>query len=401
VSIERREALDGAVLYFDHAAASPIRPEVAEVMERALRIRGNPSSPHRAGRQARQELEEARETIAGRLGVLPEEIVFTSGGTEANALAVAGTARARRPGGTRRHIVTSRAEHPSVLETCRALEREGFEVTRVGVDRFGQVDPDEVAQALRKDTILVSIQQGNHEVGTLQPIESIGRIVRSHGIPFHTDAVQSFGYLLPRPAELGVDLLSAASHKLGGPAGVGLLYARKGVSLMPLQSGGAHEFSRRAGTENLSGILGMAEAIELACLGGPADRARIESLRNRLEAGLRDRIEDVVLNGHPRERLPHICHACFPGIEGEGVVLGLDLEGIAVAPGSACTTDEPGPSHILTAMGIDPALARSATRFSLGWTNDPGQVDRVIDRTTSLVSRIRMEYTCLDHRMLN
>ncbi len=378
-------------VYLDHAATTPVRPEVREAMLPFLgeECPGNPSSIHAAGRAARKALEDAREKIAGLLGTQPREIVFTSGGTESDNLAVLGAARAAA--GLGKHVVMSAIEHHAVGHAGDQLKEEGFAVERLGVDAGGRVEPEELKKRLRPDTVLVSVMLANNEVGTLQPVEEISRI--AHAGPgktlVHTDAVQAAGKIPINVKALGVDLLSISAHKIYGPKGIGLLYVRKGVRLAPLLVGGDHEFGRRAGTENAAGIAGIAKALELAVAEMTSENQRISALRARLAEGLREHVPGVHLNQHATERLPHILSACFDGIEGEGIILHLDQEGISVASGSACTSTHREPSHVLAAMGVRAQLAVSATRYSLGRATTEDHIDRAIDATARAVQKLR------------
>lgn len=378
-------------LYLDHAATTPVRPEVRGAMLPFLgeECPGNPSSIHAAGRAARKALEDARERVASRLGAAPREIVFTGGGTESDNLAILGGARANAARG--KHVVTSAVEHHAVLAACDRLKDEGFSVDRAPVDGGGRVDPERLAALARPDTVLVSVMLANNEVGTVQPVAEIARRVRaaSPKTLVHTDAVQAAGKIPTDVKALDVDLLSLSAHKIYGPKGAGLLYVRKGTRLAPLLVGGEHEFGRRAGTENVAGIVGLATALDLAVGEMAEEGERLARLRTRLAEGLRARIPDVRLNEHPSERLPHILSACFPGIDGEGIVLHLDQEGIGVASGSACTSAHREPSHVLSAMGVPRELASSATRYSLGRSTSEEGIDRAVEATARAVGRLR------------
>ena len=350
---------------------------------------GNPSSLHGTGRRARQGLDEARETVAGVLGAKPREIVFTGGGSEADNLAIKGVAWAASARG--RHLITSSVEHHAVLNTCAMLERSGFEVTYLPVDEFGRVDPDDVAAAITERTTLVSVMYANNEVGTIQRIAEIGAICRERGVTFHTDAVQAGGFLPLDVDALRVDLLSLGAHKLYGPKGVGALYVRQGTGLLPQQQGGSQERQRRAGTENVAGVVGMATALRLAQ--GDAgtrdtENARLANLRDQLRDGLRE-IEGVTETGHPTDRLPNNCSVLVKGIEGGDLVAGLDLEGIAVSTGSACTSGSTEPSLVLLAMGIDVMRAHGSLRLTLGRGTTPSEVERTISATKAVVARMR------------
>jgi cysteine desulfurase len=369
-------------IYLDHAATSPLRPEVLEAMLPYLsEHHANPSSIHASGRRARQALDEAREQIAASLGAKPREIVFTSGGTESDNLAVKGAAWAGSAKG--RHLVTSAVEHKAVMNSCAVLERQGYEVTYLSVDRYGRVDPTEVAGAITDRTALVSIQAANNEVGTLQRVAEIGAICRERGVPFHTDAVQSAVFIPPAPDDWQASLVSLSAHKLGGPKGVGALYVRQGTALLPQLSGGAQERQRRAGTENVAGIVGFAAAMRLAH--PPADLA---PLRDRLVAALMA-LDGVELTGSPTERLPNSASVVIDGVEGGDLVAALDLESIEASTGSACTTGSVEPSHVLLAMGVEPHLAHGSLRLTLGPEITDADIDRTLEVVTACVSRLR------------
>lgn len=375
-------------IYLDHAATTRPRAEVLDAMrETAEAAWGNPSSLHADGIAARRVVEDARVRVARVLGADPREVIFTSGGTESDNLAVIGIARALRAKG--RHIVTSRIEHHAVLHAGDALEREGCTVARVGVSSSGVVDPDEVASAIRPDTVLVSIMYANNEVGTLQPIAEIARLAHERGISAHTDAVQAAGKLPIDVRALGVDLLSLSAHKFHGPKGAGVLWLRRGGVIEPLLHGGGHERQLRAGTENVPAIVGLARALELA----EADRAivvpRVSALRDRLEKGILSRISNVRVNGGEAGRVAGLLNVCFESIEGEGVVLMLSHKGISCSTGSACTSSSREPSHVLAAMGVPPRVAQGSVRFSLGRDNTPAEVDRTLDALVGVVERLR------------
>jgi cysteine desulfurase len=377
-------------VYLDHAATTPLRPEVLEAMLPYLTQHwGNPSSIHASGRDARRGLDEARETVARLLGAKAREVVFTGGGTEADNLAVKGAAWAASSRG--RHIVTSSVEHKAVLHACGVMERHGFEVTYLAVDRYGRVDPAEVAAAITDRTSLVSVMYANNEVGTIQPIREIGAICRERRALFHVDAVQAAGFLPLDVDALQVDLLSLGAHKLYGPKGVGALFVRQGTQLLPQQSGGSQERQRRAGTENVASIVGFARALELAQAdpaARDAENTRLAALRDALIAGLTS-IDGVTLTGHPTERLPNNASVAISGAEGGDLVAALDLEGIEVSTGSACTTGSAEPSHVLLAMGIEPELAHGSLRLTAGRATTADEVDRTIETTRAVVGRLR------------
>ena len=373
-------------VYLDHNASTPVHPEVVEAMLPYFAERfGNPSSVHAFGREAREGLETAREQIAHFLRVGKEEIVFTSGGTESDNMAVKGVAMARGRG----HIITSRIEHHAVLRTCESLETLGFEVTYLPVDGHGMVDPDEVRRHLRPDTILVSVMHANSEVGTLEPVREIGRVARERGVPFHVDAVQTFGKV---PIDLdgaSIDLLSFSSHKIYGPKGVAGLFIRRGTKMVSVQHGGEHERRRRAGTENVAGIVGFGKAVEVRARDMADEAVRATALRNRLWEGITARVPEVRLNGHPTERLPGTCNMCFRTVESESIVLGLDLAGIGVSAGSACTSGNVEPSYVLVAMGVPVDWAMGSVRCSLGRSTTAEDIDYVIEVTAPLVEKLR------------
>jgi|YelNatPaOPRAMG01_1025707.scaffolds.fasta_scaffold00021_66 cysteine desulfurase len=375
-------------VYLDHNATTPVREEVLAAMLPYFSERfGNASSVHSFGREARRALEEARETIARAIGAEPSEVLFTGSGTEADNTAIKGVALAQREKG--RHIITSKVEHKAVLETCKFLEKQGFRVTYLPVDRTGMVSPESVEEAIEEDTILVSVMHANNEVGTVNPIARIGAICRERGILFHTDAVQSFCKLPIQVREMNIDLASFSAHKIYGPKGVGALFVRRGVRFLPLLHGGEHERNRRAGTENVPGIVGFAKAVELALAEREEECQRLTRLRDRLWEGIRRRIERVHLNGHPTERLPGTLNVSFEGVEGESILLSLDLKGVAASSGSACTSGSLSPSHVLAAMGIPPELAQSAVRFSLGRSNTEEDIDYTVEILPEIVARLR------------
>jgi cysteine desulfurase len=373
-------------VYLDHNASTPVHPEVlAEMLPYFSEVYGNPSSIHGFGRAAREGLDLARERVAKFLRVPTQEIVFTSGGTESDNFAVKGLALAKGKG----HIITSQVEHHAVLRACRALEAQGFGLTCVGVDEFGMVDPDEVRRAIRPDTLAISIMHANSEVGTLQPIEAIGRIAREHRVPFHVDAVQTFGKLPLDVDALGIDVLSFSAHKIYGPKGAAGLYIRKGTKMVAVQHGGEHERRRRAGTENVAGIVGLGKAVEVRARDMAAEALRLTALRDRLWRGIHERVPDVRLSGHPVKRLPGTASLLFRHVESESIVLGLDLKGIGVSAGSACTSGNVEPSHVLVAMGVGLDWAMGAVRCSLGRSTTADDIDYVIECVEPLVRKLR------------
>jgi len=376
------------MIYLDHNATTPLHPRALEAMLPFLRERwGNPSSPYRFGSQARQAVEHARAHIADRMGCAPEELVFCSSGTESDNLALRGVAGALRSRGD--HIVTSAIEHHAVLTTCEALEREGFRVTRVPVTADGVVDLDLLAASLCDETILVSVMHANNETGVIQPLEHIAAVTRKRGIVLHTDAVQSAGKLPRRVAELGADLVTLSGHKLHGPKGAAALYVRQGTPLTPITTGGAQEHGVRAGTENVAGVVGFAVAVALAFEDADAEGARLGALRDRLECEVASAVPGVRINGRAAARIPNTSSLSFQDIDGESIVLGLDLQGICVSTGSACSTGDPEPSHVLRAMGLTPRDAQGTIRLSLGRETGEGDIDATVRALTGTVARLR------------
>ncbi len=373
-------------VYLDHNASTPVHPDVLQAMLPYFSERfGNASSVHGFGREAREGLETAREQIAGFLRVSKDEIVFTSGGTESDNLGIKGIAAARRAG----HIVTSQIEHHAVLRTCETLETQGFTVTYLPVDEYGMVRPEDLEKAIRPDTILVSLMHANSEVGTLQPIKEIGRITRGHGVPLHVDAVQTFGKVPIDVDAFGIDLLSFSGHKIYGPKGVAGLYIRKGTKMAAVQHGGDHERRRRAGTENVAGLVGFGKAVEVRGREMAGEAVRLAGLRDKLWEGVRARVEEVRLNGHPTLRLPGTCNMCFRNVESESIVLGLDLKGIATSAGSACTSGSVEPSYVLVAMGLPLDWAMGSVRCSLGRSTTAEDIDYVLEAVVPLAAKLR------------
>jgi cysteine desulfurase len=373
-------------VYLDHNASTPVHPDVIQAMLPYFGERfGNPSSVHGFGRESRDGMETAREQVSRFLKVKKEEIVFTSGGTESDNMAIKGIAHARRRG----HIITSQIEHHAVLRTCESLEENGFEATYLPVDGYGMVDPEDVRRAIRPDTILVTLMHANSEAGTIQPMREIGRITREMEIPLHVDGVQTFGKVPIDVDAFGIDLLSFSGHKIYGPKGVGGLYIRRGTKMVTVQHGGEHERSRRAGTENVAGIVGLGAAVEIRGREMTAEGVRLSALRDRLWDEVRSRIPEVRLNGHPTERLPGTCNLCFRGVESESIVLGLDLKGIGVSAGSACTSGNVEPSYVLVAMGVPVEWAMGSVRSSLGHGTSREDIDYVIESLEPLVAKLR------------
>jgi cysteine desulfurase len=375
-------------IYLDHAATTPVAPEVAAAMLLHMTHNyGNASSLHSFGQEAKGAVEKARDHAASIIGAKPEEIIFTSGGTESDNFVLKGVALARKDKGN--HIITSSIEHHAVLETCKFLETQGFSVTYLGVDECGLVDPDDVKKAVTDKTILISIMHANNEIGTIEPIADIGAVARDHGIYLHTDAVQTLGHYPIDVDALNVDLLSASGHKLYGPKGVGMLYIRKGTRIAPLLHGGDQERRLRASTLNVPGIVGFGRAVELAKGEMGAESVRQSALRDRLIEGLLSTIEDSRLNGHPAKRLPNNANISIAYVEGEAMLLTLDMEGIAVSTGSACTSSSLEPSHVLTAIGLPLELVHGSIRFSLGRNTTRHEIERVIEVLPAIVMKLR------------
>jgi len=373
-------------VYLDHNASTPIHPEVvAEMTPYFDEMFGNPSSVHGFGRDAREGIDIARDRIARFVKVPADQIVFTSGGTESDNFGIKGLALARGRG----HLITSAIEHHAVLRTVQALETQGFTATYLPVDAHGRVDPADVRKAIRPDTIAISVMHANSEVGTVQPIAAIGRIAREHGVPFHVDAVQTFGKLPIDVDAMNIDLMSFSAHKIYGPKGVAGLYIRKGTKMIAIQHGGEHERRRRAGTENVPGIVGFGKAVEVRGRDMHDEAVRVTALRDRLWQGIAARVPDARLNGHPTERLPGTASICYRHVESESIVLGLDLKGIAVSAGSACTSGNVEPSYVLVAMGVPIDWAMGAVRSSLGRSTTADDIDYVIDSVEPLVRKLR------------
>ncbi len=377
------------LLYFDHNATTFLAPEVAVTLAEALReVYGNPSSAHRQGQIARQEFEKARRTVAEFTGASPQELVFTSGGTESNNLAISGLLRSLPPGP--KHVITTVIEHPAVLEPLRQWEREGVDVTYVDVDARGMVDTDKIARAMRSETVLVSIMHANNEVGSIQPIRSLASIVdarRAEGqaIFLHSDGVQAFGKISADVQQLGVDLYSISGHKVFAPKGIGGLFVRKGVPLRPIQFGGRHERSRRAGTENVPSAMAFARAVSLC---GASSENGVAALRDVFESGLRRSGVDFEINGACDCRLPNTSNLLFRGVSAEALVIALDMKGIAVSTGAACSSGSVEPSHVLLAMGRSRDEARSSVRFSFGRYNTPEDVKVLAEAVSSATARL-------------
>ncbi len=376
------------MIYLDNAATTKMRPEVLEAMTDYLRDEfGNPSSIYPLGQSAARAVSAARSAIAEEIGADPREVTFTSGGSESDNWALVAGAHARKDRG--RHIVTSAIEHHAILHTCEYLEENGFEVTYLPVDEFGLVSPEDLVRAMRDDTILVSIMYANNEIGTVQPIRELTRVAHERGALFHTDAVQAFGHEKIDVSELGVDMLSASAHKINGPKGTGLLYVRRGIRLQPLIHGGQQEGGRRAGTENVAGIVGFAKALELAAAQREAENARLRELRDHAIARITSEIPHCRLNGHLEHRLANNVNVSFEFIEGEGMLLRLAAIGVCASSGSACTSGSLDPSHVLLAIGLPHEKAHGSLRLSLGHETTREDVDFVCDKLVGIVAGLR------------
>jgi cysteine desulfurase len=375
-------------VYLDHAGTTPLNPEVYSLMcEFMKNTFGNPSSIHSFGREAKKWVDKARRQVAELIGAEAGEIIFTSGGTEADNLAIIGAAAARRKKGN--HIITSSIEHPAVLNTCKHLAKNGFDVTFLPVDHYGLVEPEQLRREIRPETILISIMHANNEIGTIEPVKEIAAVAREHGVLFHTDAVQSAGKIPVDVNALGVDLLTLSSHKIYGPKGVGALYKRKKVRLHPVVFGGGQEGNARSGTENTIGIVGFGKAAEIAARDLDSEFERTGKLRDKLIRGIEERISDVRYNGHPERRLPHIVNFSFSYVEGESMLLSLDMKGIAASSGSACSSSALKPSHVLTAIGLPYELVHGSLRMTLGRMNDEADIDYVLDVLPGIIAKLR------------
>lgn len=376
------------MIYLDNAATTKVDPEVLGAMLPFLQDEyGNPSSVYRLAGVARRAMEHAREQVAAYIGASPREVIFTGCGSEADNYAIKGTAWALADKG--RHIITSAIEHHAVLDACLALGKRGYDVTVLAPDRHGLLMPEQVAEAIRDDTILVTIMHSNNEVGTIEPIAEIGALCRERGVTFHTDAIQSLGKVPLNVDDLNVDLLAMSAHKIYGPKGVGALYVRKGTKLTKLIDGGGQEMGRRAGTENVAGIVGMGKAVELLSRRAEEDNGRIARLTRRIIDGVLERVPKCELTGHPERRLPNIASFVFNYIEGEGILLSLDLYGICASSGSACTSGSLEPSHVLLAMGYPHAVAHGSLRISLSRHNTEADVDVLLMALPGFVERLR------------
>ena len=376
-------------IYFDYNATTPMAPEAANAVVRVMRdVYGNASSIHHFGQQAKATMDEARSAIAALLHADPSEIVFTSGGTEADNMAIRGAADALEPTG-RRHLIASSIEHEAVLNTLRALARRGWRTTLLPVDASGVVSPERLRDAIDADTALVSVMHANNEIGTLQPVEALAAIAHEHGALLHTDAVQSVGKVPVDVRALGVDLLSLSAHKFNGPKGAGVLWIKRGTRMQPTVTGGKHERNRRAGTENVAAIAGLGVAAALAAGKMSAEAPRVAALRDRLEAGILRDVPGTLVNGAPDARVPNTTNISFERVEAESLLIALDLEGIAVSTGSACSSGTLEPSHVLKAMGLPAHRTQNSLRFSLGMFSTQEEVDRVVQVLPRLVDKLR------------
>jgi len=377
-------------IYLDYAATTPVDPRVVKAMLPYFSEKfGNTMSLHSFGQEAKEALEESRGVIADLMGAKPQEIIFTGSASESNNLALKGVALAKASANQGGHIIISPIEHACVMESARWLESQGFEITRLKVDKYGLVSPDDVKKAIKKDTILVSIMHANNEIGTIEPIEEIGKICREKGIYFHTDAAQSFGKISIDVNKMNIDLLTASSHKMYGPKGAAVLFVREGTKIEPLIHGGGHESGLRSSTVNVAAIVGFAEAARICEREMKKEAKREIKLRDKLIKGVLEKIEGSYLNGHPRERLPNNINFSFPGIEGESLIMQLDFLGIAASTGSACSSEKLEPSHVLLAIGLKPEQAHGSLRLSLGkWTKEK-DINYVLEVLPKVVKRLR------------
>lgn len=375
-------------IYMDHSSSTPTNQRVIEVMAPYFnKYYGNPSSLYALAQESAKAREAAREKVAKLLNAKVGEIIFTSGGTEANNFAIKGVAFANENKGN--HIITSKIEHHSVFNTCKWLEKRGFDVSYIGVDKYGIVNLDELENSITDKTILITIMHANNEVGTIEPLSEIARVAKDNNIYLHTDAVQTVGKVRVEVNELGVALLTLSGHKFYGPKGVGALFIKKGTKIDSLLHGGHHEQNKRAGTENVPGIVGLGVACEIAMEEMEGENKRLRDLRDSLEEGLTERIEDIIVNGHPEKRLSGVLSICIKHIEGESMLLHLDNNSIAASSGSACTSGSLEPSHVLTSMGIPPEVAHGSLRFSLGHSNTIHDINKVIEVLPQIVKKLR------------
>ncbi|MCD6413852.1 MAG: cysteine desulfurase NifS [Elusimicrobia bacterium] len=375
-------------IYLDHNATTPVDPRVVEAMLPYFGEKfGNASSIHSFGREARKAIDDARQILADFVGAQPDEIFFTSGGTEADNFALKGIAFANKGKGNR--VITSKIEHHAVLNTCKWLEKKGFEIIYLPVDGFGIVDIEELKKAINEKTILITVMHANNETGAIQPIAEIGKIAKEKGILFHTDAVQAVGKIPVNVNELRVDLLSVSAHKIYGPKGVGAIFIRKGTKIEKMLHGGHHENNKRAGTENVASIVGFAKAVEIAKKEMEDENKKLLKLRDKLEKEIEEKIKHTKINGHPEKRLPNTSNISFEFVEGESIILSLDLKGVAVSSGSACTSGSLEPSHVLSAMGVPPEIAQGSIRFSMGKDNTEEDIDFVVRELVGIVKHLR------------
>ena len=378
-------------IYLDHAATTPLAREVLEAMEPFLTgCWGNPSGVYATGREARRGIENARRQVAEAVGAEPQEIYFTSGGSESDNMAVFGTAHALKSKG--KHIITTAIEHHAVMNPCLQLQKEGFEVTYIHPDREGRIDPEDVRGALRKDTILVSVMTANNEIGTLEPVGRIGQVCRENGVVFHTDSVQAAGAVAVNVAETGCDLLSLSAHKFYGPKGVGALYIRKGTRIQPLIAGGEQERGLRAGTENVPGIIGLGKALSIAAGNLEKNAEHMRLMRDRLTDGILSSVPGAALNGAKTGRLPNNCSLRFEGIDGEALLLRLDLAGIAASAGSACTSGSRETSHVLKSIGLTEEEAKSTLRLTTGIHTTEEEIDETVRTVEAIVKDLRTRF---------
>lgn len=375
-------------IYFDHNATTPVLNAVFEAMVPYLKDQwGNPSSIHWAGRGTKKPMEDAREQVCRLLNCAPLELIFTSSGTEGDNHAIKGIAYAKKDKGN--HIITTKVEHPAVLNTCKYLQKEGFDVTFLDVDSDGMIDLEALKAAITPKTILITVMYANNETGVLFPIKEIGDIAKERGVTFHTDAVQAAGKVPIDTQKLNVDLLTISGHKLYGPKGMGALYAKRGVRLVPLIHGGHHERNRRGGTENVAGIIGMGKAAEIALKDMDREITHLKTLRDRLEKGMAERVPHIKVNGHPEKRLPNTSNISFEFVEGESLLLSLDMKGVAASSGSACTSGSLEPSHVLLALGLSHEMSHGSVRFSLGKSNTVEEIDYLLEIMPPIVERMR------------
>ncbi|WP_313526002.1 cysteine desulfurase NifS [Anaerotignum sp.] len=386
-------------IYMDNAATTPVRDEVLNtILPYFKEYYGNASSVYSIAKESKKALEKAREQVAKGIGAKADEIYFTAGGSESDNMALRGIAEAFKNKGN--HIITTKIEHHAILHTCEYLEKHGYEVTYLPVDEFGKISLDELEKSIRPETILISVMFANNEIGTIQPIAEIGKLAREKGVFFHTDAVQAVGHVPIDVEEMQIDLLSMSGHKLGAPKGIGAIYIRKGIAIQPLIFGGAQEKKKRAGTENIPGIVGLGKAVELAVNEMEVETKRLVALRDKLISGILEKVPYSRLNGHPTDRLPGNCNISFAYIEGESMLLLLDAMGIAASSGSACTSGSLDPSHVLMAIGLPHEIAHGSLRLTLDRVNSEEDVDFVLSKVPEVVQKLR-EMSPLYEEVLN